>query len=119
MATPMLLYGSETWALNRSDKRKIKTAEMRFLRYIAGYNRQDELSYLAIGSELQICNISDKIKEEIDWYDHIQWMDSYRIVCKAVEYKPIGHGDFGRLRRRWEDEFQRFLCDWNRSYGLP
>jgi hypothetical protein len=32
MAVPVLMYGSENWSLNRSDKRKIEVAEMRFLR---------------------------------------------------------------------------------------
>ena len=31
------MYGSENWSLNRSDKRKIEAAEMRFLRPMAGY----------------------------------------------------------------------------------
>ena len=30
MAGPVLMYGSENWSINRSDKRKIKAAEMRF-----------------------------------------------------------------------------------------
>ena len=37
MAVPVLMYGSENWSLNRTDKRKIEAAEMRFLRPIAGY----------------------------------------------------------------------------------
>ena len=37
MAVPVLMYGSENWFLNRSDKRKIEVAEMRFLRPMAGY----------------------------------------------------------------------------------
>ena len=35
MAVPVLMYGSENWSLNRSDKREIEAAEMRFLRLIA------------------------------------------------------------------------------------
>jgi hypothetical protein len=50
MAAPVLLYGSETWALKRSDKRKIETSEMRFLRYVAGYNGWDEIN------DLTVCN---------------------------------------------------------------
>ena len=38
MAVPVLMYGSENWSLNRSDKRKIEAAEMRFLRPTAGYS---------------------------------------------------------------------------------
>ena len=37
MAVPVLMYGIENWSLNRSDKRKIEAAEMRFLRPMAGY----------------------------------------------------------------------------------
>ncbi|PSN40250.1 hypothetical protein C0J52_25196 [Blattella germanica] len=36
MAVPMLTYASENWTLNRSDRRKIETAEMKFLRSVAG-----------------------------------------------------------------------------------
>ena len=37
MVVPVLMYGSEKWSLNRSDKRKIEAAEMRILRPMAGY----------------------------------------------------------------------------------
>ena len=30
MEVPVLMYGSENWALNRSDKREIEAAEVRF-----------------------------------------------------------------------------------------
>jgi hypothetical protein len=56
MAVPTFLYGCETWALNRSDNRKIETAEMRLLRHDAGFTRRDEISNLSIRSELQIFN---------------------------------------------------------------
>jgi hypothetical protein len=60
MAVPTLLYGCETWALKRGDKRKIETAEMRFLRHVAGYTRRDEISNITIRSELQISSSSYK-----------------------------------------------------------
>jgi hypothetical protein len=67
--------------LKRSDKRKIETAEMRFLRLVDGYTRRDEISNIIIRSELQIFNINGKIKDkEKEWRDDIQRMDPYRIV---------------------------------------
>ena len=36
-AGPVLMYGSENWSLNQSDRRKIEAAETRFLRPVAGY----------------------------------------------------------------------------------
>ena len=42
MAVPVLIYGIENWSLNRSDKRKIEAAEMRFLGPMAGYTLRDK-----------------------------------------------------------------------------
>jgi hypothetical protein len=85
----LYLWGHTTWALNRSDKRKIEIAEIRFLGRVTGYARRGEISNLTIRSELQICNINDKIKDKKkEWHDHIQRMDHYRIARKATEYKP-------------------------------
>jgi hypothetical protein len=66
MAVPTLLFVCETLTLNRSDKRKIETAELRFLRHVAGYTRRDEISNLTIRSELHIFNIlvNFKIKDK-------------------------------------------------------
>jgi hypothetical protein len=42
MAVPMLTYASENWTINRSDKKKIESAEMKFLRSVAGYTLLDK-----------------------------------------------------------------------------
>jgi hypothetical protein len=47
MAVPTLLHESETWALNRSEKRKIETVQMRFLRHVAGYTTRVTLLFTA------------------------------------------------------------------------
>ena len=47
MGVPVLMYGSENWSLNRSDKRKIEAAEMRFLRPMAGYALFDKKKEVA------------------------------------------------------------------------
>ena len=41
MAVPIVMYGTENWSLNRSDKRKIEATEMR-LRPMAGYTLSDK-----------------------------------------------------------------------------
>jgi hypothetical protein len=52
MAVPVLIHGSENWPLNRSDKRKIEAAEMRFLRPRAGYTLLDKKRSSDIREEL-------------------------------------------------------------------
>ena len=41
MAVPVMMYDSENWSLNRSDKRKIEAAEIIFLRPMAEYTRKE------------------------------------------------------------------------------
>jgi hypothetical protein len=60
MAVPVLLYGCENWALNRVDRKKIETAEMKFSRRVAGFTLRDEVRNTAIREELQIFNTGEK-----------------------------------------------------------
>ena len=79
MTVPVLMYGSENWSLNRSDKRKIEAAEMRFLRPTAGHTLLDKKRSSDIREQLGIFNISDKLTQyKINWREHIQRMDDNR-----------------------------------------
>jgi hypothetical protein len=53
VAVPILTYASENWTINRSDERKIESAEMRFLRPVAGYTLLDQKRSTDIRSELK------------------------------------------------------------------
>ena len=64
MAVPVLMYGSENWSLNRSDKRKIEAAEMRFLRQMAGYSLWDKKRGSDIREQLVIFNINSKLMQQ-------------------------------------------------------
>jgi hypothetical protein len=35
MAVPMLTYANENWTINRSDRKKVESVEMKFLRSVA------------------------------------------------------------------------------------
>jgi hypothetical protein len=60
-AVHMLTYASETWTINRSDKKKIESAEMIFLRSVAGYTLLDQKRSTGICSELKIFNLTERI----------------------------------------------------------
>jgi hypothetical protein len=62
MAVLVLLYGCENWALSRVDRRKIGTAEMKFLRRVTGYTVRDEVTNTTLREELQIFNIGERIQ---------------------------------------------------------
>lgn len=42
-AAPTWLYGSETWTLTSNEERRIKNAEMRFLRRILGVSLREQI----------------------------------------------------------------------------
>jgi hypothetical protein len=41
LAVPLLLYGCEIWTLKQRDIRRLKTAEMEFMRCTTGYSSLD------------------------------------------------------------------------------
>jgi hypothetical protein len=106
MAVPVLQYGCENWALIRVDRRKIETAETKFLRRVAVYTLRDEVRDITIREELQIFNIGERIQSrKIEWHEHLSRMEQQRIAQQVMFYKPIGYRHIGRQRRRWEDTF--------------
>jgi hypothetical protein len=46
MVAPILLYGSEKWALNTTDKSRTETTEIKCLRKVADHTLRDEISNL-------------------------------------------------------------------------
>ena len=80
MAVPVLMYDSEKWSLNRSDKRKIEAAEMRFLRPMTGYTLWYKKRSSDLREQLGIFNKNDKLTQyKITWREHIQRMDDNRL----------------------------------------
>jgi hypothetical protein len=72
MAVLMLTYGSENWTINRSDKKKIESAEMKLLRSVAGYTVLDQKRSTDIRSELKIFNLTERIeKQKQNYHEHI------------------------------------------------
>jgi hypothetical protein len=72
MAVPMLTYASENWTINRSDKKKIESAEMKFLRSVAGYTLLDQKRSTDIRSELKIFNLTERTEKQTEtWHEHI------------------------------------------------
>jgi hypothetical protein len=63
-AVPMLTYASGNWTINRSDKKKIESAEMKFLRSVAGYTLLDQNRSTDIRSELKIFSLTDRIEKQ-------------------------------------------------------
>jgi hypothetical protein len=100
MVVPALTYGSETWAITT-----IETAEMKFLRSVAGYTRKSQIRHTKIREERNIFNINNKIiKSRSQWKYHVQRMEDRRIPKKIRTYSPKSKPNIGRQQLRWRDQ---------------
>jgi hypothetical protein len=80
MAVPMLTYASENWTINRSEKKKIESAEMEFLRSVAGYTLLDQTRSTDTRSELKIFNLTERTeKQNENFHEHILRMTTGRL----------------------------------------
>ena len=62
LAVPMITHGCETWALKKSDKRKIAAAKMKFMRRTVGVTLRKKVSPETITLELGVMPVVKKIK---------------------------------------------------------
>lgn len=100
MAIPMLLYGSETWVINKKDVTRIQS-EMKFLRSVKRCTRMDRIKNDDIKQKLDIYAIKDKIKEyKTRWKDHMGRMEEHRCPILAYKYNPREKRDVGRPRKK-------------------
>jgi hypothetical protein len=106
MAVLVLTYASENWTINRSAKKKIESAEMKFLRSVTGYTVLDQKRSTDTRSELKIFNLTERIeKQKENCHEHILRMTTDRLPEVLLNYKPRGYRNIGRPMARWEDAF--------------
>ena len=86
MIRPALLYGTESAALGREEKRRLEVSEMRMLRNVCrislkGHKRNEDIRKLA-----GVVNISEKVKEgRLRWLGHVTRREPESGVRRAHE----------------------------------
>ena len=105
MSIPTITYSSETWTINNKNKKRIQSAEMRFLRSVAGYRLTDRKRNIEIREELNVGELNETIKTYRDkWKTHLGRMNQNRIPKAMYRYRPTGKRGLGRPRSRWKDQ---------------
>jgi hypothetical protein len=108
---PVLLYGSEVWALTMAQENRINTFYMKGLRTILGLNLGDRVSNLKIlelSGQPPIENIMRR--NRLRWFGHVNRMeyDNNQVsLMKKVMFSYFSDrkrpGNVG-IRKRWEDK---------------
>jgi hypothetical protein len=89
---PTFTYGSEIWTLTKKQEARIETAEMNFLRSVAGYKRIDQMRNSKIREELKIFNLNDKILNfRSQWKNYVLRMEDGKIPKKIQPKRKKGY----------------------------
>ena len=107
MVVSTLLYGSETWTLQKRHRSKIQAMEMRYLRKVEGVTRLDRVSNEDIRRRLGIeavLAVADRKKKE--WRERIEGMSQERLVRRVFEEDVCGRRPRGRPRKKWIDDLE-------------
>ena len=60
---PAMMYGAETWPINKAQGQKLDVAEMRVLRWMCGITRMDKIRNERIRGTTEVAVISKTAKE--------------------------------------------------------
>ena len=102
MLRPVLIYGSEAWAMTTKTKSMIQAAEMKVLRVIKGVTRMDRLRNTKIQNDLKVTPILEIIeRNKLRWFGHVQRMGEEKYPKRALNWTPQGRRPVGRPRMRW------------------
>ena len=99
MVVPTLLYGSETWTLQRRHRSKIQAMEMRYLRRVEGVTRMDRLANKDIKRRLgveAVLEVADRKKKE--WRKKIEEIPQERLVRRGFEEEVVNDQEDGQGR---------------------
>ena len=98
---PILLYGSEIWALTSRTASNLQAAEMMVLRLIKGVTRTDRIPSVQIREELNVVPLLDDLdRKKLRWYGHVKRMSEEKKPKQFLEWFPPGKRPLGRPRMR-------------------
>jgi hypothetical protein len=110
LARPVLTYGSEAWTIRKSDRTRITSNEMKFLRRTEGYTKLDKKRYTESLWELKINSVLEHIDQyRNNWKQHVQRMDWSHIPWQMMTYHPKGKRPLKRCRETIRGHW-RLIC---------
>ena len=102
---PTLLYGSETWTLQKRHMKKLQAVEMRYLRKVEGVTRMDKVRSDDIRMRLRQEDVAATVhRKKKQWLRKMEEMPEERLVKTVYMEEMPGKRPRGRPRKRWEDD---------------
>ena len=99
-----MVYGAECWAVRKKEERKLRTTEMRMLRWARGNTRLYHVRNVDIWKEARMYPMAEFLREKrLIWYGHVQRRDKYDATSKILQMMVDGKRNRGRPTLRWRD----------------
>ncbi|KAJ8715750.1 hypothetical protein PYW07_010232 [Mythimna separata] len=111
---PILTYGAQTWSLTNIQKSKLKVCQRAMECSILGVKLTDRIRNTILRSKTQIIDVAQKAAQlKWDWAGHVCRMPIERWASKTQGWCPeTARRGRGRPRRRWRDDLDVFLENW-------
>uniref|UniRef100_A0A914XIS3 Reverse transcriptase domain-containing protein n=1 Tax=Plectus sambesii TaxID=2011161 RepID=A0A914XIS3_9BILA len=101
---PALLYGSECWATTTKDEQRMKTTEMRMLRWMCGLTRLDRVRNEAVRRMVGMAEITDKMQEgQLWWFRHVTCRPENYIGNVTQKIEVEGRQPRGQPKKQWNN----------------
>ncbi|KAI3685929.1 hypothetical protein L1987_79598 [Smallanthus sonchifolius] len=116
---PAMLYGTDCWAIKKTQAQKMDVAEMRMLRWMCGHTRKDRIRNEVVRKRLGVTCISDKIREgRLRWFGHVKRRQSTDPVRTVKTLVVEGKRSRGRPKLTWDERIRLDLLDLHLSKDM-
>jgi len=103
----VLLYGSETWRINKSTLKKLQSFTNRCLRRIVGIHWPDTISNVNLHKRTEQQTIEQQLKRrKWRWIGHTMRKQPGSISRSSLHWNPQGQRTRGRPRTTWRREVE-------------
>ena len=106
------MYGAETWAVKKTQEKKLDVAEIRMLKWMSRVTKLDIIRNEIIRGTTKVGKISKKVQvSRLKRYGHV-WRREDEYVGKRVMGMEVpGKRRRGRPKRRWLDSIRNDLSE--------
>ena len=88
LVLPILLYGSETWAMKVDDAYCLERTERMMIRWMCGVTLKDKKSSDDLRKRLGIVSVSDRVCQgRLRWFGHVERKDAddWLSACRKID----------------------------------
>ena len=100
----VMIYGSETWALNSEQESRLDRAEMRMARWMCGVRLKERNKSAELRNILGIEEIGDVMRRSrLRWLGHVLRKDEDDWVRRSMSLEVVGNKGRGRPKLTWKN----------------